>query len=120
MGYIVLYNYLSTTGDYDSWEERCDEFETYEEMIKCMAKWHSYDHEFIAIYKTEDNMLDLYIEDIQKEHTRLQIELIEKIHKKKELEAKLAEERAERERIQQTEREIALLRELIKKYGVLV
>lgn len=119
MGYIVLYNHLNTMGDYDYWEEVFDEFETYEEMIKCTAKWHSYDHEFTAIYKTEDNKLDLYIEDIQKEHDRLQIELIEKI-KKKELEAKLAEEQAERERNQQTKREMALLRELIKKYGDLV
>ena len=97
MGYIVLYNYLNTMGDYDYWEEIFNEFETYEEMIKCVAKWHSYDHEFTAIYKTEDNKLDLYIEDIQKEHARLQTELIEKLQKKKELEAKLAEERRIRE-----------------------
>lgn len=120
MGYILVYDYLNTMGDYDTWRETFDEFETYEELITYMAKAYPNEHEWKAIFKTEENMLDLYMEDVEKEKKRIVMENIERIQKKKELEFKLAEERRIREEKELEDREIALLRELIKKYGDLV
>lgn len=122
MKYILIYERLSGYDDSCStyWADDFDPFETYDELVEFMAnsdlkypdqyKWH-------YIFKTDQSLLTLYIDDVNKRYMELLKEKQEKIEAKKIRDAELAREREEKFAVIQEQREKALLKELLEKYG---
>lgn len=120
MSYILIYHH-KTYGDYGfDWEECSEQYDTYNELIEYIALLeigHPGYYRWINIFKSEQNMLELYIDDVNKRHTEILEERKRKAEKRKALEAELKREREAQYMIEQEERERALFEELSKKYG---
>jgi len=120
MSYILIYE-RETHGDYGyDWEECIEQYDTYEELIEYMAlieQSHPDEYKWIYIFKTERNMLNLYMDDVNKRYMEMFDEKMKKIEAQKTLEAELEREREAQYLIRQEERERALFEELSKKYG---
>jgi len=121
MSYILIYEH-ETYGDYGSdWEDCCDPFDSYEELIEFMADTELRfpdTNRWCYIFKSDQNMLELYMDDVNKRYMEMFEEKMKKIEAQKALEAELEREREEQYLIRQEERERALFEELKKKYGV--
>lgn len=121
MSYILIYE-RETYGDYGTdWEENTEQYDTYEELIEYMALLELNapgQYKWLYIFKTDQNMLELYMDDVNKKYMVMFEEKMKKIEAQKAREAKLAREREVQYLIRQEERERALFEELKKKYGV--
>lgn len=116
MPYIVFYEVYDYGDNGAYWEDRYYEFETYNELIEhCAEMVFNFRNEFRlqSIFKTDNNMLDLFSGDIIKRVDEMKEEKEKKI---------LMEKRQREEREAQLEeeyeaKEFALYKELCKKYG---
>lgn len=120
MGYILIYEHLDTSGDYDYWTDEYELFETYSELIDYMAEhemnWPGY-YAWNSIYKTEKNMLDLYLDDMHKVYGEKFEEKMRKIAEQERIEKALKAEREAAYEALLIKREKELYLELSKKYG---
>jgi hypothetical protein len=102
------------------WENCCEQFDSYEELIEFMADTELRfpdTNRWSHIFKTDQNMLELYMNDVNKRYMEMFEEKMRDIYEKKALEAELEREREAQYLIRQEERERALFEELSKKYG---
>lgn len=121
MNYILIYT--RETEDYNGypeWETDHEEFETYDDLINFMAEMDlRYLDQYIwkYIFKDVHNMVELYKEEVNKRYMEMFEVKMQQIIEKEAAEKALAKQREEEYNALQEQRELALFKELSKKYG---
>jgi len=124
MSYVLIYE--NEVEEFDScrtyWQELCEQYDSYEDLIGFMADMelrYPDEYKWSYIFKTDQNMLELYVDDVNKRYMEMFEEKMKRIEAQAALEAELEREREAQYLIRQEERELALYKELTKKYGSL-
>jgi len=116
MSYILFYAVYNRYDNGAWWEDRIEEYETYDDLIKdCSGLVFRNGNEIKlkSIFKLENNMLDLFGKDIYEGVIKME----EEEERRLLLRLKLEEERKKQLEEESEEREFALFKELCKKYG---
>lgn len=120
MSYILIYEHENSGDCRPYWEDNYDPFDTYEELIDFMANsdlrfpgeyiWH-------YIFKTDQNMMELYMDDVKKRYNEMFEDNRRKAQAQAFLENELKRKREKKRLTELEEKERALLKELMEKYG---